>query len=184
MTLFKCKKFVSPKPLGWNVMRSRAGFTLLELLVIITIIGILSAVGIVNLPRDKIQVREATRVITADINRARSEAIRLNTKTEVVFNTISDCYTLSEIADQDGNLLSSPKKVLERCVGAEFPLTDLSSASFTSGSKVRFDGRGLPESDTGAFSSGSVTVAAKGRSDASLRIVMETQGRLRIEKVQ
>lgn len=158
-------------------MKTRAGFTLLELLVVITIVGILSAVGIVNLPRDKIQVREATRVITADINRARSEAIRLNTELEIRFNPSSDCYTLFETEDQDGNSLSSPRQVLERCIGTDFPLADLSGAAFLEGTRVWFNSRGLPSAP------GNVTVAARGRSDASLRIVMETQGRLRVEKV-
>lgn len=166
------------------MIRERAGFTLLELLVVIAIIGILSAVGFVNLPRDKIQVREATRIISADINRARSEAIRLNTEVEIRFNTSSDCYTLIETEDQDGNSLSSPRQILERCIGADFPLADLSSASFTSGSKVSFEGRGLPKSDSGGFSSGSIELSSRGNTPYTLRLTMASQGRIRVERVQ
>lgn len=163
-------------------MKTRAGFTLLELLVVITIIGILSAVGIMSLPRDKIQVREASRIISADILRARSEAIRLNTRVELAFNVTNDSYILncSEDRDCDGEPDSSdvatvPTNILERRLGSEFPLADLSAASFISGASIWFDVRGLPNG------AGSVTVASKGRSSYALQVLMAAQGRVRVE---
>lgn len=155
-------------------MRTRAGFTLIELLVVIAIIGILSAVGIVNLPRDKIQVREATRVITADINRARSEAIRLNTKLGLTFDLANDRYTLYRDDNEDW-VSDDGTSILERRISADFPLADLSDATFTAGSRVRFDVRGLP-SGLG----GSVTVTSRGQS-YSLKVVMASQGRLKVQ---
>jgi prepilin-type N-terminal cleavage/methylation domain-containing protein len=159
------------------VKKARAGFTLLELLVVIAIIGTLSAVGISNLPRDKIQVREATRVITADINRARSEAIRLNTKLGLTFDLANDRYTLYRDDEPEDWAPDDGANILERRISNDFPLVDLTSASFSSGPNIRFDVRGLPNWP------GTITVASRGRSDASLDIVMEIQGRLRIEEV-
>jgi prepilin-type N-terminal cleavage/methylation domain-containing protein len=155
-------------------MRTRAGFTLIELLVVIAIIGILSAVGIINLPRDKIQVREATRVITADINRARSEAIRLNVPLGLSFSTVNDSYVLYRDENLDW-VADDGVNILQRRISTEFPLADLSDATFTAGSRVRFDVRGLP-SGLG----GSVTVASRGRSYA-LQVVMASQGRLKVQ---
>lgn len=158
-------------------MRTRAGFTLIELLVVIAIIGILSAIGFGNLPRDKIQVREATRVITADINRARSEAIRLNIELGLTFDLANDRYTLYRDAAPEDWVADDGINILERRISNDFPLVDLTDAAFSSGPRVRFDVRGLPDW------SGSVTVGSRGRTDASLRIVMEIQGRLRVERV-
>lgn len=158
-------------------MRIRTGLTLLELLVVVAVVAVLGTLGIVNLPRDRIQVREAARVITADINRARSEAIRLNTRVELSFNTGTDCYTLSETEDQDDNVLATAREVQERCISAEFPLADVSAAVFANAAKVSFDSRGLPSGSMG----GTITVRSRRNTAYTQQIIMASQGRVRIQ---
>lgn len=155
------------------MIRARAGFTLLELLVVIAIIGILSTIGIVNLPRDRIQVREATRIITADINRARSEAIRLNAPVSLSFDLTGSSYTLYQDENKDW-VADGGVFLLNRRLSSEFPLAGLASSTFTN-HRVRFDVRGLPSAD------GTITISSKGHSTYKLDVVMASQGRLRVQ---
>lgn len=161
-------------------MKIRAGFTLLELLVVVAIVGVLGTLGVVNLPRDRIQVREAARIVAADILRVRSEAILRNVPVALTFSPATGSYRAytDELRDRvpdDGRF------IFERQLTAEFPLATIASVTFTDGDTLWFDVRGLPQSSTGGFSSGNTVVRAQGDGGYRLRIVMANQGRVRTE---
>jgi type IV fimbrial biogenesis protein FimT len=59
-------------------VQKRSGFSLLELLVVIAVIGILVAIGFVNLPRDRFAVNQAAEGFARDVQLTRFEAIRRN----------------------------------------------------------------------------------------------------------
>lgn len=61
-----------------NVDNPRAGFTLLEMLIVIAIIGVLMATGFVVIPREPFAVQQAAQGTARDVQWARFEAISRN----------------------------------------------------------------------------------------------------------
>ncbi len=70
------------------------GFTLIELMIVVAIVGILSVYGVSNFPRWRanIRVNSAAREIASDLQLARMRAIALNTSVQVVFDVNRDTY--------------------------------------------------------------------------------------------
>lgn len=164
--------------------KARAGFTLLELLIVVTIIAIIGAIGMPNLRRDRPQVRDAARVVMADLNRARSEAIRLNATVSVTIDTAGGFYR--SFLDNDRNGVPDDGQVIfRRALTSDFPLTNVVSASFSNSSTALwFDVRGLPRNANGGFSSGNVTLRSKHDAGYQLRVLVSSGGRVRLERVQ
>ena len=174
--------------------RARAGFTLLELLVVLAMISVLAGLGFTSLPRDRFAAREAARVLAADLNRARSEAVRLNTNVALQFGG-SDCgdyclYTdFARSGAPDGNVdgdvggtieLANPV-LLRRTAANDFPRATLTASGFGSSARIWFDVRGLPRISTGAYlgSTASVTIRPAG-GDPGFLVTLEPQGRIQV----
>ena len=68
-------------------MRRAAGFSLIELLIVIAILGVLLAIGYANLPRDRLAVNQAAEGLARDVQLARFEAVRRNWFVGIHFET-------------------------------------------------------------------------------------------------
>lgn len=172
--------------------RGRAGFTMLEVLVTMAMVGILASIGYISLPRDRFAAREAARVLAADLNRARSEAVRLNTNVALQFGGGADCGVYCLYADParsgapdgdlDGDGTTDVAPTLQRRgVTADFPRVQMSASGFGDTSRIWFDVRGLPRVSTGAFMANTARVAVRPTgADAGFVVTLEPQGRVQV----
>jgi prepilin-type N-terminal cleavage/methylation domain-containing protein len=177
-----------------NQSSRQAGFSLLELLVGMAIIGVLAGIGIAAMPVNRMQTREASRVLAADLNRARTEGIRLNTNVAIDFDAASCAsyciytdYTRS--GSPDGNLDGDPDGTLEisqpilvnRDLGQDFPRMTVVSADFGNSPRVWFDVRGLPRASSGAYFSATGKVVLRPlNGEPGFVVTLEPQGRVQV----
>ncbi len=82
------------------IKKSNSGFSFMELMIVIAIIGITSGIGIATYPRDDYKVKKVVRGISADIQRTKMLAIRSGQNHRMVFNpaggyTIVNAVTLA-----------------------------------------------------------------------------------------
>lgn len=72
------------------------GFTFVELLVAIAVIGVLVSIGIVSIPSERFAVRQAAEGLASDVQLARFQAISRNTYVRVDILAGSNAYRLVE----------------------------------------------------------------------------------------
>jgi len=86
--------------------RGTAGFTMVELLLCLTVLLVLAAVALPRLPRlGSVPLTGAARIAAADLAWAQARAIATGTTTQVVFSAASDSYQIKA----DGTALSLPR---------------------------------------------------------------------------
>lgn len=172
---------------------ARFGFTLLELLVVMAIVSILAGLGYLRLPRDRFAAREAARVLAADMNRARSEAIRLNADVALDFGGAACAgadYCLypdlgrdgTADTDLDGDGTGDVRAMLlRRVVADDFPRAALTVSGFGAANRIWFDVRGLPRVSTGGFLPSAATAVVKPNgTDLGFVVTMDPQGRVQV----
>ncbi|MDZ7696966.1 MAG: GspH/FimT family pseudopilin [Deltaproteobacteria bacterium] len=102
-------------------MNKTTGFTLLELMIIIAVLGILSAIAIPNfmslLPG--MRLNGAARQIMGDLMAARMKAVKLNQRTKVFFYN-NHQYKICNDADNNGTVDDGEGDIINRDIQNEY----------------------------------------------------------------
>lgn len=155
-------------------MKNNSGFTIIELMTVIAIIGIISAIAVPNMIawRSNHQLNGSAREVLSVINGARLEAIKNNATVTVTFNDGAKTVETSVTNRLTG--VTPPPKTTNLNTGIN------SVSAFTDGNTFGFNSRGLPIAIAGGFASGTVTLSnSKGD---SLEVIMASTGVTRIDK--
>jgi prepilin-type N-terminal cleavage/methylation domain-containing protein len=80
----------------WKIFKNRKGFTLSEVTVVLSLLGIMSAISVPSyfswLPKHRLQT--SVRQIYDDLNLAKIRAVKDNTVARITFNTGNETYTV------------------------------------------------------------------------------------------
>ena len=146
------------------IRRSIRGFTLIEILCVVVIIGIASAVILPQLgSRDDLRAASGARELMADLLYAQNRAIALQQMHYVQFNTATNTY---QIVDSGFNVINNPVSGFPYTVTwgtGNMVKVNLANPNFDGQTTLAFDAMGVPYSysaggGANTLSSGSVQV--------------------------
>lgn len=149
------------------------GFTLIEILVVIAIIGILAGVAINSSSTGDIELRQASQNFVLSVQRARSDAIRRNEFAGIHITT----YQFSVFEDSNGNRsYDAGEKILSQVnLSTDYPNVSLSSDKNVD---IVFDPRGFLTSTIGQ-----IITFSSSQSNVSINANISTQGNVSLKKV-
>ncbi len=137
---------------GFKSMRKDKGFTLLEVIVVIAIIGIVSAIAIPNYMSwvSDMRMKAAVRDLKSDMNTAKLRAIRENASVSMVFQTATSSYEIFVDNGAGGGVANNWVRD-----GGEIRLNlatlpagvTLPEVVFNAETRFSFNGSGLPNVD-------------------------------------
>jgi len=165
-------------------MKRDSGLTLVELMVVISIIAIMSAVAIPNLISwlPNYRLNGAAREVLSAIELARLTAVRENASVAVTFTPGNAAYHLwVDNGEGGGGANDFTQNGTERTLrgGPMPPSIAMSSAVFGASSSFRFNGTGLPLRTDGSPGGGAVVLTnSKGK---TLTVTLSSGGNARIQ---
>lgn len=144
------------------------GLSLIEIVIVLAIIGILTAIGVANMPRDRFAVNQAAEGLARDFQFIRLEAIRRNAFVGLRFLPDSNSYMIFEDANRDFTYNADDDATIKTVnLGAGGVMVSTSAPE----GKL-FDPRGIPTDF------GSVAITLSGRTGAySKNVCISGQGK-------
>lgn len=151
-----------------------AGFTTMELLVVIAVLGIVGAIAFVVLPRDRFAVNQAVEGLVADVDLARASAIRGNQYVRLAIEPDQNRYRLVAVT-WTGSGWSELREL--KVVGLSDSRTQTARIDGSSTlNDLFFDPRG------NAIGQGTQTIVlASGSSDFTRTLAISQQGRVSLQ---
>ncbi len=174
----------NPKPRAARAGRRAGGFSLIELLVVLSIAVILLGIGVPNMQQYIVSTRLATAAnefFTA-LNVARSEAVRRGQQVTVITNGTAGSrdwttgWTMFVDTNANGTL-DAGEEVLRVGAALDAPMTVMGSANF--GTVIAFDSTGRLTSGGGSFVICHGTALVVDGIPRSRAVVVNTAGRVR-----
>ncbi|MER3443711.1 MAG: prepilin [Meiothermus sp.] len=156
--------------------RSHHGFTLIEALIIIGVLGVLLAMATLVLRPDRTAVNQAARGLSANVTRARLEAIKSNTYAGLSINTSQKFYTVWVDTDGNGLFTAGTDRVIQQVALGQGELSRVTLGTGTTLTGIVFDSRGIPQNQGG----GNVVFTDLGNS-YSKTVIVNAQGRARVQ---
>ncbi len=100
--------FIAPK----TGTKSEAGFSLVELMVVVAIIAVIGAIAVPNMSPANARLKQAARELYGNMQRARMEAIKSNQNVGIVFDTVNNQYLLCQNANSDNDCTDAGETIL------------------------------------------------------------------------
>lgn len=162
-------------------MGKKDGFTLIELMIVIAIIAILSAIVVPNYisHRNNQQVTRAAREIYSVLQDAKMKAINENTSIIVLFSAgvgSSGTYRVFEDINNDDAFDAVQDREISS--GQMPPGITMADIDFSGDAQATFNHMGMPMRSNGAMDFGSVEVSNSGRCSS---IIINSSGNIRID---
>lgn len=168
-----------------NLSRSASGYTLIEMLIVVTVLGIAGAMVIPNMQSTAVlRVQGAVRSVVSDLTVAQSDAIALQRGRAIVFHN-DDGEAYYNIVEVNGGTIDEELNTLERRVlnGDDFGHTSIVAINFPN-NRLVFDELGGPVTDPGSGVPASDGYFDIMGSDQTFRIHVEGYtGRVRVERL-
>jgi prepilin-type N-terminal cleavage/methylation domain-containing protein len=168
----------------------RAGFTLVEALMVVTLIGLIAAFAVPKLDFTRYRLNGAVRSVVSVLNRAQRMAVTDQSNVNVIFNLASQSITLHEDMDND-NQIDNGERTRSYPIGegAVYGLGTSMSPRLYSPAPVTFTRRlnGMPElifrrdgsaSEAGAIYISSTRAGSSGAADTRSIEVTAATGRV------
>jgi type IV fimbrial biogenesis protein FimT len=153
-------------------MHNNKGFTVMELLTVIGIIGVLASIAVPNIItwRNNSQLSRATQELYSHFQSAKNQAARRNTFCTITFDTVAGNYTVFVDDDQDLTL-DAGEQVLRTVAWLEYPGVLLDTAQgggdgliFTNpNNAIAFAPNGFCFNNTGSLAAGNVFLSNNNR---------------------
>ncbi|MBF0413769.1 MAG: prepilin-type N-terminal cleavage/methylation domain-containing protein [Desulfamplus sp.] len=158
-------------PFNNNLMRSKAAFTLIEMMVVIGIISIISAIAIPNMIawRNNSQFNSSVRSVKSAVDKVRMASIKSNMPTRIDFTVGGHTF---DILEWDINII--PNAYAPADTYQLSPGTTISAAAFGANTWLEFNSRGMPNAG-----SGSLTL--QNSNGLSANIVVDPMGACKIQ---